>query len=89
MANQDEMLQVITWHLGRKGKGSASCPVCQTAQWSVAGPAALVEHQETAGVTALGPRIFPLVVLACNNCHFTLQFLWEPIRKEYANDPGK
>jgi hypothetical protein len=75
-----EDINLLAKFLVEKGVGLPTCPVCSNKNWEAHGPVASLAQipDGTAQYTSY-PEVFPVAVLICQNCAYTLQFAWMKI----------
>lgn len=72
----DEKKKIVEW-LDDKGRDH-SCPVCKQNSWTVADHVMSgVVH--TGGGITFGGASYPTVMIVCNNCAYTRQFMAVPV----------
>jgi hypothetical protein len=84
-----EDYDVLMKHIKAKFKDAEfieRCPACHVAGgWVAEGPVVQLRYSLSEdNVVQTGPGGMPVAILICRNCHYTLQFAWNPIRMANA-----
>jgi predicted nucleic-acid-binding Zn-ribbon protein len=70
--NEIDITQINNW-MKENWKGSRICPICNNTQWSASESLAEL-RQFDKGNLVVGGKVYPLLVLICKTCGYTLLF---------------
>lgn len=71
----NEQLEKLNKYLSSYFKSfGCKCPVCENRNWTFENELAVYQTYDTQYKMIIEGQVVPMVLISCNNCHYTLQF---------------